>query len=418
MAFLGNLPSEVYKSLAKQTITGTGATSYSLDHNVGSAVDLEVFVNNVRQEPDVAYTASGASITFTTALEASDECYVIYQGKAISSNSIQSQNIADGSITADKTNFIDSNGFYVPTLAADPSNPIAGQMYYNTTDGVVRHYDGSKWLQMSNKFMATGGTITDDGTYQYHTFTTSGTFTILSGSSMLEYLVVAGGGGGGSSSVNSSCGGGGAGGMLYGSIFATAGESTIVVGAGATTVLNTNGGNGANSSISGFVNITSIGGGGGGGGSSSTSTAKGGDGGSGGGTLQNNQGYVGGLGTSGQGNNGGLGSPSSPSWGGAGGGGKSTAGTNGTSTNAGPGGDGAAWVNGSYYAGGGGGATYNGYTGGAGGIGGGGAGGSTSAATPGTANTGGGGGASSYPGNTYGAGGNGGSGIVIIRYAI
>ena len=34
--------------------------------------------------------------------------------------------------------------------ASNPSNPSAGDMYYNTTQNVVRHWDGSQWLQMSN----------------------------------------------------------------------------------------------------------------------------------------------------------------------------------------------------------------------------------------------------------------------------
>ena len=54
---------------------------------------------------------------------------------------------------------------------------------------------------------ATGGTISSDANYYYHTFTTSGTFTPTSNITA-DYLVVAGGGGG--AGVN---GGGGAGGL-------------------------------------------------------------------------------------------------------------------------------------------------------------------------------------------------------------
>lgn len=34
--------------------------------------------------------------------------------------------------------------------ASNPSNPSAGDMYYNTTSNVIFHYDGNQWLQMSN----------------------------------------------------------------------------------------------------------------------------------------------------------------------------------------------------------------------------------------------------------------------------
>tara|TARA_R100000455_G_C6269937_1_gene125642 strand:+ start:433 stop:1335 length:903 start_codon:yes stop_codon:yes gene_type:complete len=71
----------------------------------------------------------------------------------------------------------------------------------------------------SPKFIvATGGTITTDGNFKIHTFTSPGTFCVScagnpGGSDTTEYLVVAGGGGGGQY-VNSGgwAGGGGAGG--------------------------------------------------------------------------------------------------------------------------------------------------------------------------------------------------------------
>jgi len=102
MPFLGQQPTEVYKSTAKQTITGDGSTSYTLDNAVTSGTDLEVFVNNVRQEPGTDYSASGNTITFTTAVESSDSCWLVYQGKAFTTTSIESDNLANGSVTMDK----------------------------------------------------------------------------------------------------------------------------------------------------------------------------------------------------------------------------------------------------------------------------------------------------------------------------
>src|SRR3990167_5617139 len=58
--------------------------------------------------------------------------------------------------------------------------------------------------------VATGGTITTDGDYKVHTFTTSGTFEVTANSGNVWYVVVAGGGGGGVGVG----GGGGAGGYL------------------------------------------------------------------------------------------------------------------------------------------------------------------------------------------------------------
>ena len=63
---------------------------------------------------------------------------------------------------------------------------------------------------------ATGGTITTNGSYLIHTFTSDGTFTVSGGSLVCDVLVVAGGGGGGSSQAGTGgAGGGGAGGLIY-----------------------------------------------------------------------------------------------------------------------------------------------------------------------------------------------------------
>ena len=78
MPYLGVQPTDTFASVAKQTITGDGSVTYTLTHSVANANDLAVFVNNVRQEPTVAYSASGTSITFTEAIDSTDDCYVVY----------------------------------------------------------------------------------------------------------------------------------------------------------------------------------------------------------------------------------------------------------------------------------------------------------------------------------------------------
>ena len=104
MPFLGSQPVDQYQSLAKQTITGDGSTSYTLNRSVTNAYDMEVFINNVRQEPDTSYSASGNTITFTAAVTASDSCYLIYQGQSVGSinppaNSVGTNQVQNNSIT-------------------------------------------------------------------------------------------------------------------------------------------------------------------------------------------------------------------------------------------------------------------------------------------------------------------------------
>ena len=238
---------------------------------------------------------------------------------------------------------------------------------------------------------ATGGTITADANYVYHTFTASGTFTPTS-SLTADILVIAGGGGAG-------YGGGGAGGALFQSAVALTGPTLVTIGAGG--AASTSG----NNSVFGAYTAT-------GGGRGSTSTT-GHDGGSGGGAY--NSGNPG-NGVAGQGNRGGYspGADAAGGGGGAGGVGGDKSGTIGGAGGAGTGATYSAWasatgtgVSGAYAGGGGGGGVGGGGTT----VAGGGVGGTTGAS--GTANTGGGGG---YSWTTY-ATGSGGSGIVIVRYA-
>ena len=87
MPYIGNTPTTQFASLDYQDLTGvTGVPAkrgYTLNNTVGGANDIEVFVNNVRQEPGVAYTVSGTTLTMTGDVETTDDFYVVFQGKSI-----------------------------------------------------------------------------------------------------------------------------------------------------------------------------------------------------------------------------------------------------------------------------------------------------------------------------------------------
>ena len=83
MPYIGNAPSAGFVSTAYQDLTGGTGTSHTLDHPVGTAQDIEVYIGNVRQEPGEAYTVSGTTLTLTTAVAAADDFYVVFQNKAI-----------------------------------------------------------------------------------------------------------------------------------------------------------------------------------------------------------------------------------------------------------------------------------------------------------------------------------------------
>jgi len=265
----------------------------------------------------------------------------------------------------------------------------------------------------------TGGTVTTSGSYVYHTFNSSSTFTVPSGfSSTYDALIVAGGGAGGSANGGAQ-GGGGAGGAVQHDAFSlSAGSFSVVIGAGGTGSTSNQVGN-SGSNTTGFSQ-TAIGGGGGdlrGG----TGAASGGSG--GGGSSSSTSNY--GTGTSGQGNRGGLGNDDTggtniyPAGGGGGAGAVGGSASQGSASA--NGGDGINWKSlGTYYAGGGAGGAYDVATpAGSGGQGGGGDGvpfgSNASSAHNGNINTGGGGGGGASGSGLSGAGG---SGIVVIRYQL
>jgi hypothetical protein len=97
MPYIGNPPAERYSKLAKQDVTGDGTVGpYTLDYAVGSVAEIEVFVNNVRQEPTEAYTVAGDQLTMTGTVASTDDFYVVFQGKAIASGQVPEKQ-SDGS---------------------------------------------------------------------------------------------------------------------------------------------------------------------------------------------------------------------------------------------------------------------------------------------------------------------------------
>tara|TARA_R110002167_G_scaffold365727_1_gene591169 strand:- start:778 stop:1944 length:1167 start_codon:yes stop_codon:yes gene_type:complete len=262
---------------------------------------------------------------------------------------------------------------------------------------------------------ATGGTITTDGNFKVHTFTSSGTFTVTNTPNQaVTYLAIGAGGAGrnGSSADYRNMGGGGAGGYLT-STFSplggsgNAGQYTITIGGSGSPNA------GGASSPSGIVKVSD---------QSSVVSALGGgstgnDGGSGGGGEGRGEGTLTttpGSGTAGQGNDGGTASiNSTTAAGGGGGGGAGAVGSNAGDSIGANGGVGlSSSITGTAVirAGGGGG----GGTAGRGlGLNGGGNGGHNANGSAGTANTGSGGGGA---GGSRNDGANGGSGIVILRY--
>ena len=120
MSYIGNEPSQTLASPTSQYFNGTGSqTAFTLNRLVNVSEDLEVFVNNIQQEPGVgkSYTATGSTLTFDAAPSAgTNNVYVVYRGLAeITTRLEHDPNAAlaatTGTFTGDLT--VDTNTLYV-----------------------------------------------------------------------------------------------------------------------------------------------------------------------------------------------------------------------------------------------------------------------------------------------------------------
>lgn len=86
MAYLGTPPDNKLTLPTSQYFSGDGSTTaFTLNRGVTVGEELEVFVDNIQQEPGTgkSYTATGTTLTFDEAPPTgTNNIYVIYRGQA------------------------------------------------------------------------------------------------------------------------------------------------------------------------------------------------------------------------------------------------------------------------------------------------------------------------------------------------
>ena len=195
MAYIGKRPTDTFRSLAvKDTFTGDGSTvAFDISQECGSANDLMVFVDNVRQEPGSgkSYTlgVDGSNllkrITFDAAPDASAEIYVI--NPTLSPEIISVASLANDLKTnafTDQTELAalaaDDDVFLVYDTSAGVLKKIQKSNIAATLSYVTRNYTGDN---SDTTFTVTSGVtvdnciVTENGVVQKPTsdYTVSGT---------------------------------------------------------------------------------------------------------------------------------------------------------------------------------------------------------------------------------------------------
>jgi hypothetical protein len=171
MAYLGNTPAARFTSMDKQTITGDGGTGYTLDHAVGSEQEIEVFVNNVRQEPSVAYTVVGTALTMTGNVASTDDFYVVFQGKAQQSVTHPSSSALQATTGTFSGNVDVGGSLLVDTIKEGTGTNTAITIDSSGQVSMPNTVEIDAWRLTSN-FTTDGATITgwertDDATFAY-----------------------------------------------------------------------------------------------------------------------------------------------------------------------------------------------------------------------------------------------------------
>jgi hypothetical protein len=452
-----------YKKIASAVVGSGGSNTITFTSIPQTYTDIKIVVSG-RLTDNNGQTWSDYALKFNSSNANYNGKYLYGSGTAALSGSDSSYINARTNAAGQTANIFGSTEFYIPNYTGSQYKSVSIDTVsennhatsitmmvaslWSSTDAITRidlvglfgnfaQYTtatiyGIGDVTASKFAKATGGLITYDSTYVYHTFTSSGTFTPNTALTC-DYLVIAGGGGGGAASG----GGGGAGGVRS-TITATGGggslESPLSLSSGsAYTVTIGSGGaaavNGTSAAAAGsnsvFSSITSTGGGRGASATDGHAATSGGSGG-GGATRKGQSGEdlhqnTGGSGTASQGYAGGTTTSATVNGTarGAGGGGAGSVGATGSAnSNGGNGGSGITTsISGisTSYAGGGGGGSQGGTAGTATAGGGNGSNSSVGAASSGTVNTGGGGGGGGV-GDASRNGGAGGSGIVIVRY--
>jgi hypothetical protein len=125
MAFIGTPldTRNTFQSLAGKRFDGDGSTTaFTLDVAPSSTLDIEVFVGNVRQDPNSAYTLSGTTLTFTGAPPSgTNNIYVVHQAKSVGTIDLPEGALVDLNGGSDKL-VLDADGD--TTISADTDDQI------------------------------------------------------------------------------------------------------------------------------------------------------------------------------------------------------------------------------------------------------------------------------------------------------
>ena len=185
--YIGAEPAAGFATLDRQTITGDGGTGYTLDHAVANENEIEVFVNNVRQQPGTAYTVSGTTLTMTGNVASTDDFYVVYQGKVMQTsvpadNTVTTAMLQNDAITTAKV----ADDAITSALIADDAVTLAkaNDDFYKTgtwTPAIASGISVTSYDQQLGHYVKVGRMVTAWGFVEYNGSSRTGSHFVVSG---------------------------------------------------------------------------------------------------------------------------------------------------------------------------------------------------------------------------------------------
>ena len=152
MAYIGqNADGNFTTSVSKDTFSGNGSTTAFTLSEGATTNTVDVFVENIRQEPTTAYTVDGTTLTFTAApVTGTNNIYVVNRGPiqlSASHPAAQALTAHSATITTDLT--VDTNTLYVNstnnrvgigTTSADEVLEVSGDIKSSGSNFGIYHF--------------------------------------------------------------------------------------------------------------------------------------------------------------------------------------------------------------------------------------------------------------------------------------
>ncbi|MDC1481804.1 hypothetical protein N8146_05870 [Ascidiaceihabitans sp.] len=139
MAYIGNIPAESYASFETETFSVSATTNYTLSHAVTNENEIRLVINGVVQQPGSgkAYTASGTTLTLSSATVSGDVMYAVYLGRALQTVNPPNASVGLSQLSAtgtkDATTFLRGDNTFA---SAGGTNTPAFQAYLSSNQTI------------------------------------------------------------------------------------------------------------------------------------------------------------------------------------------------------------------------------------------------------------------------------------------